>query len=58
MEFYTVPQVAEMLKVHRRSVARWIQAGELRAVKLGNRYRISEEDLEKFLEERRTNRKD
>lgn len=58
MRFYTAQQVAEILQVNKRSVTRWIKAAELGASRLGNRYRISEEDLRKFLEKRRTNRVD
>ena len=56
MRYYTAKEVAEILKVHKRSVARWIKSGQLPAVLLGNRYRVSHEDLERFLEERRSNR--
>ncbi|GEA15393.1 hypothetical protein E308F_16370 [Moorella sp. E308F] len=31
-----------------------IEIGELPAAKIGNRYRIAQEDLEQFIEERRT----
>jgi excisionase family DNA binding protein len=56
--YYTLPEVAERLNVSRRTVYRWIQAGELSAHKLGPdrpgvEWRIGEEDLERFLEERR-----
>lgn len=57
MRFYTAQDVADMLKVHRRTVTRWIAKGELVGLRsVGKGYRISEEDLRKFLEKRRTNR--
>ena len=52
--YYTLAEVAERLKVSRRTVYRWIQAGDLPAYKLGQEWRIQGADLEKFLEERRT----
>lgn len=58
MEHYTAREVAEMLKVHERTISRWIKDGRLPAIRLGNRYRISRQDLEKFLQDRRTNRLD
>ena len=57
MKYYTARQVADILEVHERSISRWIKEGKLPAVRIGNRYRVSHEDLERFLEERRTNRK-
>jgi excisionase family DNA binding protein len=56
--YYTLPEVAERLKVSRRTVYRWIQSGDLPAHKLGPdkpgvEWRIGEEDLKKFLETHR-----
>jgi excisionase family DNA binding protein len=56
--YYTLPEVAEKLKVSRRTVYRWVQAGELPAYKLGGEFRITERDLEQFLEERRTTKQE
>lgn len=56
MTYYTPQEVADTLKVHRRSITRWIREGRLTAVRIGGQYRISKQDLERFLEERRTNR--
>ena len=41
--------IARHLRVTRRTVYRWIEAGELRAYKAGKHWRISEQDLEDFL---------
>ena len=57
MKFYTAQDVANLLKVHQRTVTRWIHKGDLVGIKVGQRWRISDEDLEKFLDERRSNRK-
>jgi excisionase family DNA binding protein len=59
--YYTLPEVAERLKVSRRTVYRWVQSGELSAHKLGPdrpgvEWRIGEDDLEEFLEARRGRR--
>ncbi len=56
--YYTLPEIAEKLKVSRRTVYRWVQAGELPAYKLGGEFRITERDLEKFLEARRIPKSD
>jgi excisionase family DNA binding protein len=52
--YYTVPEVAETLKVSHMTVYRWIKDGKLTAYKLGGEFRITERDLERFLGERRT----
>lgn len=54
VEHYTTKQVAELLKVNPRTVSRWVHLGQLPAVRLGRRYRISKEDLKNFLAKRRT----
>lgn len=40
-EIYTAPEVAELLRVDLRTVYRWIQAGKLKAVKIGGSWRIT-----------------
>jgi len=49
--YYTVEEVAEMLKVKKRTVGAWVKAGRIRASKLANNksIRISEDALEAFL---------
>ncbi|HET6971379.1 MAG TPA: helix-turn-helix domain-containing protein [Phenylobacterium sp.] len=45
-EIYTVEQFAERLKLHRKTVLRFIREGRVRAVKVGKSYRILRSDLE------------
>jgi excisionase family DNA binding protein len=52
--YMTLPEVADALKVSRRTVYRWIKDGDLNAYKFANEYRITESDLKEFLESRRT----
>jgi excisionase family DNA binding protein len=52
-KFYTPQEVAELLKISYMTVFRWIRAGKMKAYKLGKQYRISKEELDKFLEEGR-----
>lgn len=51
MKFYTATEVANMLKVHRYTVYRWINEGKLKAFqhKENAKYLISEEELKKYL---------
>ena len=48
-KLWPVEHVAERCSVHARTVRRWIQAGALRAYRLGSLVRVSEEDLAAFL---------
>lgn len=48
-EFLTVGQVAKLLQVHWQTVLNYIKSGKLLALKLGKGYRISREDLNKFI---------
>ena len=45
-EVYTVEQFAERLKLHPKTVLRFIRDGRLRAVKVGKSYRILRTDME------------
>ena len=47
---YTTQEVAEILRVHRLSVIRRIEKGKLRARKEGSIWRISESDLEAYIQ--------
>ena len=58
-EYYTLEQVAEKLQVTRRTVNRWIEEGQLVAIKFAprqGRIRVAESDLKDFLERHRTGR--
>lgn len=51
---YTCDEVAERYKVKVITVWDWIRQKKLNAIKLGREYRISEGDLIKFENERKT----
>lgn len=50
LSFYSVQEIADILKVSKRTVFRYMHAGTLHAVKIGKAYRISQESLEAFLQ--------
>ncbi len=45
-ELYSIEQVAERLKLHVRTVRRYVREGRLKAVRIGKQYRITRSDLE------------
>jgi len=51
-QFYTVKEIAALLRVHPVSVGDWLRAGQLRGVGFGGKtgWRIRAEDLELFLQ--------
>ncbi len=55
MEYLTVADVANRLKVHPATVKRWLRDGKMGGVLLGDRagWRVSEDDLARFLESQR-----
>lgn len=48
-EFYTVEQAAARLRLHRKTVLRYIHEGRLRGTRIGKAYRIMRSDLETLL---------
>ncbi len=61
-EYWTLDEVAERLKVNRRTINRWIETGGLVAIRFGappsGAIRIAERDLQEFIERRRSDRED
>jgi len=49
MTYYTINEVAKMLKVDRHTVWRWIKDGKLESHKVGSTHRITQEQLDRFI---------
>lgn len=47
-DYYSIEEVAKMLKVAYLTVYRWIQDDKLKAIKAGKQYRIKQYDLNNF----------
>lgn len=56
-KYYSIQEVADMLKVTYLTVYRWIQAGKLEAYKVEKQYRIALQELQSFMEKRKVNNK-
>jgi putative molybdopterin biosynthesis protein len=48
-EFYTPTEVAVILRVKTPTIYGYIKKGELQAIKLGNRYRVSKTHFEDYV---------
>jgi putative molybdopterin biosynthesis protein len=46
---YTTDEVAQLLKVSRRTVQHWIRTGQLKALRVGGEYRVEAEELRRFV---------
>lgn len=51
MEFYTVKEVAKILKIDVETVRRHIYRKKIKAYKIGSDWRIKSTDLEKYITE-------
>jgi excisionase family DNA binding protein len=49
--YLTVAEVAEMLRVSNMTVYRLINAGSLPAVRVGKSYRLTEADVDRYLDQ-------
>lgn len=49
-KFYSVDEIAEMLKIHPKTIQRYIREGKLKASKVGKSWRVSGHDLSIFTE--------
>ena len=47
---YTLEEVEDILKVTRRTIYNYIKNGDLKAVKMGKYWRVSETNLQDFIE--------
>lgn len=49
IKVYTLDEVADILKVTKRTIYNYLKAGTLPAVKMGKSYRVTEENLREFI---------
>ncbi len=58
-EFYTLQEIATMLKMHIETVRELVRRKELTAYKVGKRdYRVKKADFDKFMATRKTTEND
>ena len=49
-KYYNVEQISQLLKIHPKTIQRYIREGKLRATKIGKGWRVSGHDLSQFTE--------
>jgi excisionase family DNA binding protein len=49
VRFLTVAEVADIMRVSNMTVYRLIKSGELPAVRIGKAYRLSEDEVDRYL---------
>ncbi|MEX0616716.1 MAG: helix-turn-helix domain-containing protein [Candidatus Woykebacteria bacterium] len=57
ISLFTAKEVASLLKLNTLTIYGYIRNGKLSAVKFGKNYRISEEDLNKFIKSNKVKEK-
>ncbi len=51
-KYYTIAQVAEKLNLHHKTIRTFINSGRLNATRVGKQYRVTQEDLDSFVQSR------
>lgn len=49
MKIYTTNELQEILQVEKRTLYNYIKANQIKAIKLGREWRVTEEALQEFL---------
>jgi len=49
LKLYNLHEMAKLLEVSERSIHTYIKTGKLKAVKIGGRWKSTEENLKKFI---------
>lgn len=52
--FYTTEEIADLLKVSAKTVREMIKSKRLEAVRVGKEYRITEDQIRKYIKENKT----
>lgn len=53
MRFYTLAEIAEMMKLNQQTIRKYVREGKLKAALFGREYRVREDDLNAFYESQR-----
>ena len=56
IKLYTLPEITKIIKLARRTLYNYLKSGELKAVKVGGTWRVTEESLNEFINKRSNQR--
>ena len=51
MKMYNIDQVADMLRLCRITVFRYIKSGKIKAIKIGREWRIKQDEIDRIMRE-------
>lgn len=57
-EYYSPQEIAEKFNIKPRTVSAWIRQGKLKAIKLGDLWRVHVNDLNEFIRKSQSNDND
>jgi putative molybdopterin biosynthesis protein len=57
-EFYTIEEIAKLLDLKEQTIREYIKRGDLVAFRFGKSLRVKKDDLNRFIDEHRIERKD
>lgn len=50
IEVYTLKELEDLLQITRRTLYNWINGGKLKAFRVGKEWRVTKEELERFIQ--------
>lgn len=53
IKVYTATETCELLKITKRTLYRYLEAGNIKGFRVGREYRFTEDDIKDFIESRR-----
>ena len=53
MIFYTVEEIAEILKLDAETIRRYLVKGDLKGAKIGRSWRVTKDELDQFINDRK-----
>jgi putative molybdopterin biosynthesis protein len=56
-DFYTSDDIAEILRVNKMTIYRYIKAGRFEAYRTGKKFMVKKEEFDRFLEESKLSNK-
>jgi len=49
IKYYTIREVAQLLRLDKTTIYKWIKSGKIKAIKINNRWLIPAEEVERIV---------